>query len=275
MVTQSILHTLKYSDHFGFPLTLDEIYTRLVGASPCGRPQITTAINLMLKAKTVFQTGHYYHLPSRSSLVPRRLKRAQLSAPQLTRAKELAAKLGHVPYVLAIYLTGSLAMNNSNGDSDIDFMIITHQNRLWTTRLLLTLYTSFLGLRRTPHSHNNSNKLCLNLYLTPNSYLLIPAKRSRYTAYELIQAAPLYDPMDTRTDLLAANPWISDYLPNYPIPNHTAKRIHGFTGLRLYEKILENILYHLQLWYMRPKLTREYITLDSAFFHPHNPAPKV
>lgn len=266
----AILRTLKYSDHFGFPLTLKEIHARLIGV-PISLVRLTSQIRLMLKAESIAQTLDYYHLPGRSSLVARRLKRAQLSAPQFARAKSLSPRLARIPGVYAIYLTGSLAMHNSNQSSDIDFMIITRPGRLWTTRLLLTLYTSLLGLRRTPHSKRNRGKLCLNLYLSPSSYLLPPDRRSLYTAYELIQAIPLYDPHNTRSVLLFANAWISSYLPNIPIPNPhlSQKQANGNTG------ILEYFFYKLQLSYMSPKITREYITPDSAFFHPKNPAPKV
>ncbi len=266
----AILRTLKYSDHFGFPLTLKEIHTRLIGIS-ISQISLIRQIRLMLKKETIFQTGDYYHLPGRSSLVSRRLNRAQLSAPQYVRAKSLAPQLARIPGVYAIYLTGSLAMSNSSHDSDIDLMIITKNGQLWTTRLLLTVYTSFLGLRRTPHSKSHSGKLCLNLYLSPTSYLLPRDRRSLYTAYELIQAVPLYDPYNTHSALLFANSWISSYLPNIPIPNphFPQKQTNGDTG------ILEYFFYKLQLSYMRPKLTREYITPDSAFFHPKNPAPKV
>jgi hypothetical protein len=290
MISSTILQTLKYSDHFNFPLTLAEIHERLIG-TPISQMRLIRQIRLMLKAKSIAQTGAYYHLPGQKSLVVSRLNRAQFSASQLARAKSLALHLTHVPNVLAIYLTGSLAMQNSDVNSDIDFMIITQNGRLWTTRLLLTLYTSWLGLRRTPGSTQNSGKLCLNLYLTPTTYDLPPTKQSLYTAYELVQTLPLYDPHNTRPHLLSANPWISTYLPNVTLGSDLAPRSDllrrrpegvfsrlqntiGRPGQTLME-LLELISYHLQLWYMRPKLTREYVTPNSAFFHPYDPAPKV
>lgn len=267
----AILQTLSYSNHFGSPLTLKEIHTRLVSPAPCSREQVATALQRMLKAKSIFKKGDYFHLPGQGPLVAQRLSHSQYSASQLESATRLAAKLAHTPGVLAIYLTGSLAMANSTPESDIDFMIITSSGHLWTTRLLLTLYTSLMGLRRTPHSKKITGKLCLNLYLSPPSYLLPTDRRTLYTAYELVQARPLYDPQNTHSKLLSSNAWINKYLPNFSIPNPILgrKRENGKTG------ILEYFLYRLQLLYMKNKMTREYVTPDSAFFHPHNPAPKV
>ncbi len=267
----AILQTLKYSDHFDFPLPIKELHTRLIGHETT-RAILIQNLAILRKKNQVEQTGSYYHLPGRQTLVAHRLTRAKLSIPQLALAKNRSSQLSFIPGVLAIYLTGSLAMTNSGADSDIDLMIVTRPHKLWTTRLLLTLFTTLLGLRRTPYSTRNSGKLCLNLYLTPHSYLLPPHKRSLYTAYELIQAVPLYDPHDTRSSLLAANPWIRDFLPNFPLPTTTPSTIdHGRSAINLFERLA----YHLQLLYMRPRLTREYITPDSAFFHPHDKSPKV
>jgi len=284
MISSDIIQTLKYSDHFGFPLTLDEIHQRLISSKSCSLERVSRALGLMSAKHQIQQTGNFYYLPGHSSLVTRRLARAKTSLPQLARAKTISSRLSHLPGVLAIYLTGSLAMSNSGSHADIDFMIITYPNRLWTTRILLTLYTELLGLRRRPHSNNSSGKICLNLYLTPDTYELPLNKRSLYTAYELIQAIPLYDPHDTRSALFSANSWIKNYLPNFPLSAPTGSDPEGSAQPRQYRlrggsdpigTLIESICYHLQLAYMRGKLTREYITRDSAFFHPNDPGSKV
>ncbi len=275
----AILQTLKYSDHFGFPLTLSEIHLRLYSSDPCSLERVIGTLRSMTQKHLLQKTGDFYHLPGRSSLVARRLNRLKLSTPQLARARTLALHLGHTPGVLAIYLTGSLAMSNSGKNSDIDFMVITQSSRLWTTRLLLTLYTSLLGLRRTPGSTKNTGKLCLNLYLTPKTYHLPLTKQNLYTAYELVQTIPLYDPSGTHSSLLSANPWIRDLLPNFQLPVAIRSDLVGCKSNQKPTRsdlvgIIEYICYHFQLAYMRPKLTREHITPDSAFFHPHDPSPR-
>lgn len=270
LITSAILKTLKYSNHFDFPLTFSELHTRLVKVK-ISKSALLIAATQLLATGIIEKNSNYYHLPGRKDLVARRLKRRSISLPQYSQAIALAKRLGAFPNVLAIYLTGSLAMANSDSQADYDFMVITRSHRLWTTRLFLTVFTELIGLRRRPSDSDASGKLCLNLYLTPMSYLLPSHKQSLYTAYELIQAKPLYDPFHTHAQLISANPWISYFLPNYPFPQPISQLQQEYwkTG------ILEYVLYNLQLLYMRKKITREYITLDSAFFHPFDPAPKL
>jgi len=268
---QSILATLAYSDHFCFPLTRTEIFSRLISSIKFSQAKVYSEIQQLIHRKIIIQTGRYIHLKGRSSLVSLREKKRSLSISQFSSAKDLANKVKIIPGIMAIYLTGSLAMSNADAESDIDFMIIAKPGRLWSTRLLLTIFTTITGLRRTPSSTSNAGKLCLNLYLTPDSYLLPESKRSIYTAYELIQAIPLYDPINTHNDLLASNPWISTYLANFELPEPTSVLKPQSRDLRG----IECLLYILQRAYMRSKLTREYITPNSAFFHPNNPGISV
>lgn len=270
---KAILQTIKYSDHFHFPLTLTEFHQRLIGYR-ISKSSLSASLNSLIKSNLLSQKNNYYFLPQKSSLVKRRGLYARLSIPLYTYAQSLLPTLTHISSVRGIFLTGSLAMSNTDGHDDIDLMIITAPGKLWTTRLLLTIYTTLLGLRRTRNTKNIMGKLCLNLYLTTSSLTIPIPKRSLYSAYELVQIVPLYDPNNTHAELLASNSWIKSYLPNFPIPKR-GSRIHGFTGLRVYESLFESIAYHLQYLYMKPRITREYISRDAAFFHPRNPGEKV
>ena len=273
-LTQAVIKTLTYSDHFGFPLTGSEIFARLIKHRVREREHLFRALQKLVDSRVITKTGKYYHLPGRSSLVARRRSRARSSQPLLTQARALASRLAHLPGVLAVYLTGSLAVQNSGNNADIDLMVITRDYKLWTTRLLLTLYTSLLGLRRTPGSHQNSGKLCLNLYLTPSSFSLPTSRQNLYTAYELVQAIPLHDPYNTHDHLLSANSWLTTYLPNFSFPQSSNSPIFNIQ-YSIFSNYLESLLYHLQLLYMRPKITREYVTPGSAFFHPHDPGKVI
>lgn len=268
----AVLRTLTYSDHFDYPLTAIEIYHRLISIST--KPStLSRALSSLLSQKLIAQSGKYYYLLGHKHLVSSRRARQVASRAQFSHAQLLAVRLARLPFVKAIYLTGSLAMANSLPDSDIDFMIITRTGRLWTTRAILTIYTTLFGLRRTPGSSVSQDKLCLNLYLSDSSYALPLSKRSLYTAYELLQAVPIYDPEGTRLALLAANSWIYRFLPNMPRLPRPARPTPLPTSS--FMAALESICFTLQHLYMRRKITREYITRDSAFFHPHDPSPRV
>jgi hypothetical protein len=142
---QSQVAALIYADIFHYPLTIDEL--NLYSIHPI--TQAATSI----KAKN---TNGYYHLLNRDHLVKRRLQREKISQKKLHKALSVAHQLERFSSIRGIFITGNLAMCNADESDDIDLMIITDANRLWTTRLIVTLYLEFFGLRRRPHEKNYS-----------------------------------------------------------------------------------------------------------------------
>jgi len=69
-----------------------------------------------------------------------------------------------VPWILGIAVCNSLAMNSCHENSDIDLFIITKKNRLWTTRICMTLLLTVLGQRKTRSKHKW--KFCLSFFIT-------------------------------------------------------------------------------------------------------------
>ncbi len=266
-LTQAINQTLAYSHHFSYPLTLPELHARLIRRK-ISPNRLALALTSLVKTKVILYKKPYYYLPGKGADLKRRELYTLLSQPLLTYAHSLLPALTKLPTVRAIFVTGSLAVSNSDGHDDIDLLVITDAGKLWSTRLLLTIYTSLLGIRRTRRTRNIMGKLCLNLYLTTGSLAIPESKRSLYTAYELIQAKPLSDPHNLHAQLLHANSWLRAYLPNFPIPKPSNNLV---SDLRY--PIYEKLAYSLQYLYMKPKITREYITRDAAFFHPHDPSP--
>ena len=212
----SVLQTLIYSDYFDFPLTFNELKTRLI-QKKLSSLLLRQKLKTLLHQKIINYHKPYYFLQGRDSLIKNRKRNKKNSLPKLKLANSYAAKLSRVPGLCAIYLTGSLALQNAKLYDDIDFMIITETGKLWLTRLILTIYCELLGIRRRLNTEGN-NKLCLNLYLSLDDLALPAIKRNLYTAYELIQAMPLYDPKDTRSQLLSSNSWLTHYLPNFTLP---------------------------------------------------------
>jgi len=77
-LVEAVIATLKYSDHFGFPLTASEIFSRLIFHKTT-KAKLAIELNKLLKAKAIGQKNGYYHLAGRSSLVTKRQSKLKSS----------------------------------------------------------------------------------------------------------------------------------------------------------------------------------------------------
>ena len=139
----SLLETLVYSDHFSFPLTPREIWFWQTGSPPL-------TPSLISHTKWAHQSQGYYFLPGHNHLVSTRRKRALYSQKKWLVAQKTTALLRRFPFISAVFVTGSLAMDNCPLNDDIDVMIITRPHSLWLTRLPVILLLKVTGLRRHP-----------------------------------------------------------------------------------------------------------------------------
>ena len=102
-----------------------------------------------------------------------------------------------------VAITGSLAMNNTDEGKDVDFMIVTAPNHLWTCRALALLIARVARLEGL--------SLCPNYLVTTNALEL--HERSLYVAHELAQMVPLSG-REIYDEICRLNTWMYDYLPN-------------------------------------------------------------
>ncbi len=247
-VPKGFLGARLYSAHFHYPLTSHEQWFWQVGTR-LPKPKKNITVN--------------------------RSRRDQISQQKLKYLQSVICHLESNPFILAIYITGSLAMCNCTPDDDIDLMFITKPNSLWLARLWNIYFLTKNQLRRPPHLPEHSstrvnNKICDNLYLDD---LRISAQ-NLYLAHEILQAKPVYDPFNTRRQFLLNNPWVGDFLPiayretlkKTPTSKLITKThwslIFGLWSLNL-------IAFAIQYLYMQRKITHEKVSFRQAFFHPN------
>lgn len=275
-LSQGILETIVYSDKFAFPLTLEEIWYWDQSSSQKGK--IKTALDLLVSKRKLQKRGPYYFLPGKSAIVSLREKRSQESARKWVLAKKVGETLKRIPTIEAIFVTGSLAVNNSKTNDDLDFFIVTKPNTLWLTRPVIWLFLTSKGLRRTPleyHSKKIKDKICDNLYLDSSS---LSVKHSRnntsFLAHELLQAVPLFDKAKIETRLLLTNRWVKKVFPHAFRQKLKLQSKNNTTAPE--ENVLSFVYYpfnlfffFLQYLYMFSKITSESVSLHSAYFHPN------
>lgn len=122
----------------------------------------------------------------------------------LRRAKVVAFWLQLAPFVKMVGLNGSLSRGEAKETSDIDFLIITQKNRIWTCRMLVTFITELSGYRR--QGEKIAGMVCLNRYQTDDYLTILP--KNEYHARVFSQLIPLVDIDDTYEQYIKANTWM-------------------------------------------------------------------
>jgi hypothetical protein len=149
------------------------------------------------------QVGEYFALRGREYLVQTRQRREEIAARVWPKAAYYARMIASLPFVRMVAVTGSLAMNNAEEGKDVDFMIVTTSNRLWTVRALCLLVARVAKLAGI--------NLCPNYLVTTRALEL--KERSLYVAHELAQMIPLSG-LATYQKMRQINDWTEEYLPH-------------------------------------------------------------
>jgi len=269
---QAILRTLLYADLFDYPLTKDQIFRFLISKKNIGKQELFSV--LKNKSLPIEQSGEYFYLTQRKSLVTERQKRKTVSSQKLELAKKIINKISFISSIKLIGISGALSMENCDEDDDIDFFVITDKNLVWTTRLLLIILLTFLGVYRNRKSKNHSNKICLNMILDEDNLCFGKINQDLYTAHEIVQLLPILNKEETYEKFINNNPWIKNYIANFTVEkNFDDKKNVLFDRLivQLFKLLqIEKIARFFQLKYMKNHRTNE-ITKDGFLkFHPYD-----
>ena len=202
-LAHAILLSIIYADVFDYPLTAAEIHRYLPGIGVSVEVVTDVLRDRRLVPGLIVRSGDYYTLPGRESICEIRRKRLQVAEQLWPRALYYGRMISRLPFVRMLAVTGSLAMNNVSNGADIDFLVVTATDHLWTCRALVIGVVRFARLQ--------GFNVCPNYFISNRA--LEFTDRSLYTAHELTQMALLsgkaiYD------QLRAVNSWTNDFLPN-------------------------------------------------------------
>lgn len=264
---KTILATVSYYDIFDYPLTGFEIWRYLICAKDfkgsdfkaglprhsfesAGSPRysvIATAGDVFsaLHESELLKThiGHnfgFYYLLGRERIVEKRLWRKKLADQKWKKLKRVFKILALVPYVRGIFVSGSLAMENSKDDSDVDIIVVAKSGRIWTVRTLMTLLTFMLGVRR--HGEKTKDRICLNHYIIDES-LRIPFE-SLYNAESYVHLLNVYvEDAEIFRRFQEENIWLRKYIINYQSTElHSARAVRKNKFFLVLVRISEAVL---------------------------------
>lgn len=249
----SVFHTLAYADVFDYPLTASEVYCYLT-STKASFEEVSRA----LADEALFgRSGEYFTLRGREHIVEIRKRRAEIAARLWIKARRYGRIIAMLPFVRMVAVTGSLAMNNTDEGKDVDYMIVTAPNYLWTCRALSLLVAQFAKLEGV--------NLCPNYIVTTNALEL--KERSLYVAHELAQMIPLSG-LKIYAEMCRLNDWITDYLPNALMEPERRDGVSKANRHSMIQRVLE-VLFHLPFvqWFEKWEMDRKIERLTRAQSH--------
>lgn len=206
---KGIFKTIVYYDCLDYPLTQEEF--KLFSFADKGE----AGSNL------VEYSGGFYFLKGRKELVSIRKERNEIAEKKWQKTLKAVKWLRLVPYLRLIFGSGSLALRNTDKESDLDVLIVVKRGRIWTARFLTVVLLSLLSVRRTRYEKVAPDKICLNHFITDKS-LYIPRK-SIYTAQLYARLIPIMGDEKLISEFCEANRWVGEYVPKFKIQNSNFK----------------------------------------------------
>lgn len=204
-VEEAILRAVLYADVFNFPMTVREIHHFLIADFPISREHVEQALATSVVLATCLATdGFYYACRGREALFAQRAQREGFSAALWGKAQFYGKWLARIPFVRMVGLTGALAMRNAAHErDDLDYVLVTTDQRVWLARAFAILLVRFARLRGIT--------LCPNYVLALS--VLEQSKRDIFIAHEVAQMVP-FSGQGIYEKMRLANEWVADYLPN-------------------------------------------------------------
>ena len=127
------------------------------------------------------------------------------------RTKIAANALSFVPYLRLAGLNGSMVRGGDTKNSDIDFLIVAQENRLYTVRFLSHLLVALTGWRR--HGRKVAGRICLNCYLNDKKPDIMPRdpKSKKKVAWAYKYMIPLVQEGRITEKFFETNGWFGRY----------------------------------------------------------------
>lgn len=284
-----VLLTVSYSAVFSWPLTLEEIQRRLLAchrhsdSDTKSEEESFRVITQLLKEGLLLKEGELITLKAHPHTFKIRQEAELRAAKKWVEVRRFVKLVSWLPWLEAIFVTGSLAVNHTKKNDDIDFLLITKKNRLWLARPIVTVLTLLVGKGRL-YGFHAENSWCLNMWLEKD-YLSLPEdQRSIYTAYELFQAVSVWEREGVEDMMRRENGWVGKYLACCVISTGESDSDHNgeisFDSAENEKLIIKKkfrilnlvntFAFKLQLLYMRQHRSRESVGRGYAYFHPRD-----
>jgi hypothetical protein len=201
---QSIVKTLLYFDVFAYPLKEEEVFENSSVKQPFS--EFKEDLRFLTEQGLMHCKNGFYYSPNASpEIIKRRIDGNMLAETMLPKAFQFSRKIASFPFITGVSISGSLSKNYYDAKSDMDYFIVTKDNRLWLARTLYILYYKLLV------PQHKKRYYCLN-YFVAESHVQIP-DHNLFVATELIHLIPTVN-FEMYKKVMDHNRWAKEYFQN-------------------------------------------------------------
>jgi hypothetical protein len=225
--TSSLVLTLAYFSIFKHPLCEEELISNahfVPMPSSVGR----NAIHTLLQQGILERSEGFVCLCGENALAEIRADRTSRAILWQKHIEPAVQAMSHIPFLRGLLISGSLSKGTQDVDGDIDFLVLTTADRLWTARFFASL-----GLRLIP-KHKRKH-YCLNYWLPENNLFI--SDRTLFSATEIAFLKPAMN-ADLCKKFFEENHWVKSFYPNWKPPEDLVATRKISYGKRMLEWLL-------------------------------------
>lgn len=251
---RDITRLLSYYEIFAHPLSLSELYY-LFPSENGSLENFRADIERLASNGQLVRDGAYFHLPGAGQPLGKlRSRKSQLGRRRMRVALFIAQIMKRFPFVRGVLLSGDVSKGVATQKSDIDYVIVTANGRLWICRMLLIAFKKIVLLNRRTY-------FCLNYFVSEDA--LTSDDRDYYTATEIAHLKPLFNEA-LYFQYMNSNAWIRKFFPQFDcnalVDHRTRNRrsiVQRFAESMLKGRLFDRLDFNLMIM-MRRHWARKY-----------------
>lgn len=210
----AIFRTLAYFAYFQYPLSAFEVWKWLLAPeAPATLYDVMTALRASpWLGERVASAQGFYGVGDVPAQVVERHARLLDALRKYAKLRTALQYLARLPYVEGIAVCNSLALQHTRRDSDIDLLIVTAAERVWTVRFFAI---AGMALARQRPGEARHDPLCCSFFVDRHllNFAGLRLDDDPYFAYWTASLVPMLD-RGVFTKLWEENAWLADVLPH-------------------------------------------------------------
>jgi hypothetical protein len=229
--TSSLVLTLAYFSIFRHPLSEEELLSNahfVPLPSSVGR----NAIQDLLRQGILERSESFICLRGENALAGIRSDRSSRALLWQKHIEPAVQTMSQIPFLRGLLISGSLSKGTQDVDGDIDFLVLTTADRLWTARFFASLQLRLIPKYKRKH-------YCLNYWL-PENHLFV-SDRTLFSATEIAFLKPAMN-TDLCNRFFEKNHWVKTFYPNWKPPEDLVAANKSSYRKRLLEWLLSGSL---------------------------------